>query len=172
MKAYRLAAAILIAAIIVVIDAGEAPAQNPCTRVGQEICQKGQVYRCLQAGSEITPIFQNRSCVVQLPSLNGTWRGMGHQSPAGSSGSDWSIAMTIRDGGGSIEYPSLSCGGTLTQISRDATSAQYREAITHGRNACIDGGTITVRYVNGQLAWTWFGSGGGKQYNAVAVLAR
>jgi hypothetical protein len=107
-----------------------------------------------------------------VPSLAGTWRGTGHQSPAGTSGADWSIEMTIGDGGGSIQYPSLSCGGSLTQISRDATSAQYREGITFGRNACIDGGTITVRLFNGNLSWTWIGQSGGKQYNAIAVLTR
>ena len=80
--------------------------------------------------------------------------------------------MTIGDGGGSIQYPSLSCGGSLTQISRDATSAQYLETITFGQKVCINGGTLTVRYVNGNLAWTWFGQSGGKQYNAIAVLAR
>lgn len=143
-----------------------------CTREGEELCQQGQTYRCEKTGSELTPIFQNRKCVVNAPALNGLWRGTGHQSPAGTAGADWSIAMTIGDGGGSIQYPSLNCGGSLTQISRDATSAQYLETITFGQKACINGGTITVRYVNGNLAWTWFGQSGGKQYNAIAVLTR
>lgn len=151
--------------------AERAEAQN-CTRVGQEVCQNGQTYRCERVGSELGLIFQNRPCMVNAPGFNGVWRGTGHQSPAGASGSDWSIEMTISDGGASIAYPSLSCGGSLTQISRDATSAEYRETITYGQKACIDGGTITVRYVNGQLAWTWFGSQRGKQYNAIAVLTR
>jgi len=151
---------------------GGASAQMSCSRVGQEMCQNGQTYRCEQAGSEIGPIFQNRPCTVNVPSLAGTWRGTGHQSPAGKAGADWSIEMTIGDGGGSIKYPSLSCGGSLTQISRDATSAQYRESITVGRNACIDGGTVTVRLFNGNLSWTWIGQSGGKQYNAIAVLTR
>jgi hypothetical protein len=143
-----------------------------CTRLGQELCQQGQVYRCEKTGSELTPIFQNRTCTVSAPSLVGVWRGMGHQSPAGTSGADWSIVMTIAANGASIQYPSLSCGGTLTQLSRDATSAQFRESITYGREKCIDGGSITVRLVNGKLAWTWFGQAKGKQYNAIAVLTR
>jgi hypothetical protein len=85
-----------------------------CARVGEEVCQKGQVYRCEKAGSELALIFQNRSCVVNAPSLTGVWRGTGHQSPAGTSGADWTIMMTIADGGGSIQYPSLNCGGSLT----------------------------------------------------------
>src|SRR5208282_3960794 len=46
--------------------------------------------------------------------LSGVWRGQGHQSPAGSEGADWSIVMTIRDGDGSIEYPSLRRAATIT----------------------------------------------------------
>ena len=156
--------------------AGEASAQAPvqmvCTKVGQEFCANGKVYRCMQTGSEIGAIFTNEPCVVRQPGLNGTWRGMGHQTPAGSSGADWSIAMTIGANGGSIDYPSLGCGGSLSQLSRTDTSAQFRESISYGREKCIDGGTITVRYENGQLAWTWIGSQGGKNYNAIAVLNR
>ena len=151
---------------------GVASASAQCARVVQELCQNGQVYRCERTGSELTPIFQNRLCAVSVPSLNGIWRGTGHQSPAGKTGSDWSIAMTITDGGGSIDYPSLSCGGTLTQLSRNPTSAQFRETITYGERDCIDGGTITVRLFNGRLSWTWFGVSRGKQYNAIAVLTR
>jgi hypothetical protein len=105
-------------------------------------------------------------------SLNGTWRGMGHQSSASGAGSDWSIAMTIKPDGSSIDYPSLSCGGTLTQVSRTDTSAEFREHITYGQKSCIDGGTVTIRLQNGQLAWTWFGTQSGKLINASAVLGR
>jgi hypothetical protein len=117
-------------------------------------------------------IFQNRKCVVSVPALTGVWRGNGHQTPTGSSGADWTILMTIGDSGGSIQYPSLNCGGSLAQISRDATSAQFLETITYGQKVCVNGGTITVRYANGNLAWTWFGQQGGTQYNAIAVLTR
>ena len=90
---------------------GEACAQ--CAREGEELCQNGQTYRCEKTGSELTPIFQNVPCVVNVTGLNGIWIGSGHQSPAGAAGADWSIAMTIRDGGASIDYPSLGCGGSL-----------------------------------------------------------
>jgi hypothetical protein len=105
-------------------------------------------------------------------SLNGTWRGTGHQSPAGGAGADWSIAMTINANASSIDYPSLKCGGTLAQLSRTDSSAEFREHITYGQERCVDGGTITVKYLNGQLGWSWFGSQGGKQYTAIAVLSR
>ena len=145
-------------------------ASAQCSRIGQELCQNGQVYKCEKCGSEICPIFQNRSCVVNVPSLNGTWRGTGHQTPAAASGSDYPVVMTISAGGGSIDYPSLNCGGSLTRLSGGGTSAQFRENITYGR--CIDGGTISVNLVNGRLAWTWTGASQGKQYTVIAVLER
>ena len=157
---------------VVFVFGGIADVHAQCTRLGQELCQNGQTYRCEKAGSELAPIFQNRPCTVNVPSLTGVWRGNGHQSPAGSQGADWSIVMTVAASGGSIQYPSLACGGSLTQLSRDATSAQFRESITYGQKACIDGGTITARLVNGQLSWTWFGQSNGQQYNAIAVLTR
>jgi len=78
--------------------------------------------------------------------------------------------MTIGEDGGSIQYPSLSCGGSLTRLSSDSTSAQYRETITYGQ--CINGGTITARLFQGRLSWSWTGQAGGTQYNVIAVLAR
>jgi hypothetical protein len=160
----------IIVPLFIFVAAGDAFGQ--CAREGEEVCQSGQTYRCEKAGSELALIFQNRPCVVNVPSLAGTWVGDGHQSPAGVAGADWSIAMTINDGGASIDYPSLGCGGSLTEISRDDTSAQYRESITYGQDKCVDGGAITVRYVNGNLAWSWFGQASGQQYNAIAVLTR
>jgi hypothetical protein len=150
--------------------AGELSAQ--CGHEGEELCQSGQIYRCEKTGSELTPIYQNRSCVANALSLVGTWTGKGHQSPAGESGSDWSISMTIGEGSASIDYPSLGCGGTLTEISNDGTTAEYRESITYGRDLCSDGGTITVRFFRDGLSWTWVGQSQGQQYNAIAVLDR
>jgi hypothetical protein len=151
--------------------AGEASAQ--CAREGEEVCQKGQVYRCEKLSDQLGLIFQNRTCVVNAPSLTGIWRGAGHQSPSPVGGAtDWSIVMTISASGGSIQYPSLGCGGSLTQISRDAASAQYRETITFGNDVCINGGVVGVRYFRGRLSWTWLGQSDGHQVNATAVLTR
>ncbi|WP_245270181.1 hypothetical protein [Mesorhizobium ciceri] len=114
------------AAMMMFAAAGEASAQ--CAREGEELCQGGQTYRCEKTGSELTPIFQNLPCAVNVPSLSGTWLGNGHQSPAGDTGADWAIAMTINDGSASIDYPSLGCGGSLSQMSRDDISAQSTRA--------------------------------------------
>ena len=99
--------------------------------------------------------------------LVGIWEGRGTQYPPGRDPS-WSIVMTINASDGAIQYPSLSCGGTLTQLSRDGNSAQFRETITYGKDRCIDGGTITVRLASGRLSWVWHGVAGGTQYDASA----
>ncbi|HEY6630095.1 MAG TPA: hypothetical protein VIZ90_01455 [Rhizobiaceae bacterium] len=140
-----------------------------CGHHGEELCRGGQTYRCERTGIELTPIFQNRTCVM---SLAGTWTGQGHQSPAGLTGAEWPISMTIGEGTASIDYPSLGCGGSLTEISNDGTSAKYRERITYGQDVCIDGGAITVTFFQDSLSWTWVGQSQGQQYNAVAVLRR
>jgi hypothetical protein len=160
----------IIFATVIFATTGNASAQ--CAREGEELCQNGQTYRCEKTGSELTPIFQNVPCVVNATGLNGIWTGSGHQSPAGAAGADWAIAMTIGDGAASIDYPSLGCGGSLTQISWDESSAEYRENIAYGQDKCIDGGGITVRFFKGNLSWTWVGQADGQPYNAVAVLSR
>ncbi len=160
----------IIFTTVIFATTGNASAQ--CAREGEELCQNGQTYRCEKTGSELTPIFQNVPCVVNATGLNGIWTGSGHQSPAGAACADWAIAMTIGDGAASIDYPSLGCGGSLTQISRDESSAEYRENITYGQDKCIDGGGITVRFFKGNLSWTWVGQADGQPYNAVAVLSR
>ncbi|WP_027051075.1 hypothetical protein [Mesorhizobium erdmanii] len=162
----------VIVAMMIFATAGEAG--TLCTKEGDELCQNGQTYRCEKTGSELTPIFQNVPCAVNVPapSLAGTWVGRGHQSPAGDAGADWSITMTIRDDGASIDYPSLGCGGSLSQTSRDETLAEFHETITYGQDKCIDGGDITVRFFKGNLSWTWVGQADGQPYNAIAVLTR
>jgi|SRR5262245_36510213 len=100
-------------------------------------------------------------------SINGKWSGAGHQTPVGASGlANYLIVMTINGSSGSIDYPALHCGGTVTRIGGSESSAIFREHITHGQ--CTDGGTITVNLRNGELAWTWVGSSG----NVLAVMTR
>jgi hypothetical protein len=102
-------------------------------------------------------------------SLIGTWQGVGHQTPAGAH-PEWTIVMTIGAVGGTIDYPSLRCGGKLTQLSRDAVSAQFHETITYGQSACIDGGTVAVKLTKGRLSWVWTGAADGTQYRASADI--
>ncbi len=87
--------------------------------------------------------------------LNGTWTGSGHQTGGGLEPSSYQVVMRIAAGGGSIDYPSLSCGGSLTALSAEGDAAQFKEHITYGN--CADGGTIDVKLNGGKLDWKWSG---------------
>ena len=68
----------VIATMMIFVAAGEASAQ--CVREGDELCQHGQTYRCEKTGSELTPIFQNQPCVVNVPAPTFD-RHLGRQRP-------------------------------------------------------------------------------------------
>jgi alpha-tubulin suppressor-like RCC1 family protein len=79
--------------------------------------------------------------------LNGTWLGQAAQSGY----PDFSVKLTATNGDYKIEYPSLSCGGTLTLLSTSTNSANqsvaaFREKITfdNGQANCVDGGKVEL----------------------------
>jgi len=126
-----------------------------------------RIAAALRLAAAVAVLVSAAAPALAADPLVGVWQGVGRQTPVGSH-PDWTIVMTINANGGSIEYPSLSCGGTLTQLSRDGASAQFHETITHGQSECIDGGTVIVKLVNGKLLWSWTGAFYGTQYNASA----
>lgn len=79
--------------------------------------------------------------------MTGTWIGIGYQYDIDAA---WDIVMTIacsRELGvvGTIEYPSLACGGELVRIPDEGATTTVREQITHDTNRiCADGGTIRL----------------------------
>ena len=156
---------ILVLALLGVLYPSSSRAQ--CGRIGEQLCQGRFLYTCQACGSEKCLIFTGEPCRVPVDSLLGTWSGSAHQSGGGLPSSDYQVVMYITHGGGSIDYPSLSCGGSLTERSESGTSAEFREHITYGK--CLDGGTISVNLVNGKLAWTWTGS---ENITVIAVLKR
>jgi hypothetical protein len=154
----------LVLAVLFVLPAPAAFAQ--CSRIGEQVCQGGHLYTCQACGSEKCLIYSGEPCQVPVDSLAGTWSGSGHQSGGETVSMDYPIVMYISQGGGTIEYPTLNCGGSLTELSNSGMSAQFQEHITYGD--CVDGGAIAVNLVNGRLAWTWTGSG----IDVIAVLER
>jgi hypothetical protein len=142
-----------------------------CGFVGQTICVNGEIYKCEQTADQITAISKNRPCPTNNPSIVGVWRGQGYQVVTDATASHWPIEMTIRDGAGTIEYPSLGCGGDLARVSQVGTSTQYRETITHGSN-CLSGAAIIVDYLDGKLTWTWIWISDEKRYVSIATLTR
>ena len=158
-----------IALSILMMAAASAHAHE-CNRVDAETCMNGAIYRCTQTGGVKGWILRApyEKCQVRAESINGRWTGSGHQSPVGASGlANYAIVMTIEGSSGSIDYPDLHCGGTVTRTGGGESSGTFLEHITYGR--CTDGGTITVNLRNGQLAWSWGGSSG---HSVIGVLGR
>lgn len=156
---------LLMFALLAVVPGSAAFAQ--CNRIGEQVCQGGFLYACEACGSEKCLIFTGEQCRVPVSSLAGSWSGSGHQTGGGLPSSDYPVVMTIAQAGGSIDYPSLGCGGSLVELANSGTSAKFREQITYGK--CLDGGMISVNMVGNRLAWTWTGTG---DLTVIAVLER
>lgn len=86
----------------------------------------------------------------------GKWSGTVEQ-PEGETPA-YKMVMTLDpSGGGSIDYPDLKCGGTLTYLKTEGVYSFYRERITRGKEKCIDGGTVRLKPNGGKLEWYWYG---------------
>jgi hypothetical protein len=90
-----------------------------------------------------------------IDALYGTWTGSGHQTGGGGEPSSYQVVMRISANGGSVDYPSLGCGGSLTALSSAGDEAKFKERIVYGE--CLDGGTIDVKLNGGKLDWKWSG---------------
>jgi hypothetical protein len=91
----------------------------------------------------------------------GIWKGRGVQF---NNGSRWSILITLARGEGdsvvgTMEYPSLACGGQLTLRRVNTQSIELAENLTYGR--CVNRGTVTLQKVSSdQLQYKWYFSDG------------
>lgn len=91
----------------------------------------------------------------------GRWNGAGTQT----SGMSWPIEMTVsppdgRGTCGTIEYPSLGCGGILVgcAVLPDGR-VRIEEVYTHNPGTCAPAGEITAICTGGRMSWSWTGSG-------------
>jgi hypothetical protein len=91
--------------------------------------------------------------------LSGSWCGIAEQTNPDGDKSYWSAAMVLRGVEGTMEYPSLDCGGTLTYERSEGGVHFYREQIVYGRDRCLDGGLVAVEPVGTSVRWEWTGSG-------------
>jgi hypothetical protein len=87
----------------------------------------------------------------------GVWEGTGSQSS-----SSWTISITLTPGTvnsvvGTIAYPSLSCGGTLTLHRIKTQSIELDERFTYGSNRCVPGRVILQSSSDekNQLEYSW-----------------
>ncbi len=102
-----------------------------------------------------------------LADCAGVWVGVGVQE-----GGPWTIELTLApaDGPGvcgTIEYPSLGCGGQVVDCVAEADgSITMREVYSHGLESCAPPGALRVSCggrdtaSEGHMSWVWSGEGG------------
>ncbi len=89
----------------------------------------------------------------------------------------YEVVMTLDSpDGGTIEYPSLSCGGSLSGGGGGGVY-QYSETITYGwvdseNKGCITGGSIRVVLQGEGVLWEWKGRHESQDYTASGKLYR
>ncbi len=86
--------------------------------------------------------------------LGGSWEGNVTQSDTSLT---FAMEMILYGNVGSINYPSLGCGGNLEFVKTDGTSYWYKEHLTFGKDKCIDGGSIQMRRnaLGDDTYWDW-----------------
>ena len=84
----------------------------------------------------------------------GIWEGVGQQENPMVS---WTIRINITENEQTIEYPSLSCGGTLALLEETDAQLVFRETITFGIGGCVDQGFVelTDQSAN-ELVYRWY----------------
>lgn len=99
----------------------------------------------------------------------GVWTGTVDQPGSGTYG----MVMELDGrGGGSTNYPSLSCSGSLSGgESKYFETIVTNRAVEGGDDGCIDG-NISIFVSGDTLHWRWSGSWLGESYTASATLKR
>src|SRR5690349_20288976 len=89
----------------------------------------------------------------------GHWTGTGAQS---DSSLTWSIDMVVHqasgDRCGTIEYPSLRCGGYFEACEARGTNGMHLvEHYTHNPGTCAPAGTLDIVCTGDSMQWRWSG---------------
>ncbi|MCC6525749.1 MAG: hypothetical protein IT373_24090 [Polyangiaceae bacterium] len=87
----------------------------------------------------------------------GRWLGIGNNG-----NSDWTIDMVVAAPGGArcgtIEYPSLRCGGYLERCEASGPDALgLVELYTHNPGTCAPAGRLEVSCTGDEMKWRWIG---------------
>jgi hypothetical protein len=87
----------------------------------------------------------------------GRWQGWGRNG----STPPWSIDMVVTSERGArcgtIEYPSLGCGGYLTNCQRRGDVVTWTEVYTHNPGTCAPAGRVDGRCEGDAMQWEWTG---------------
>ncbi|MFO0687002.1 MAG: hypothetical protein U0234_33365 [Sandaracinus sp.] len=90
----------------------------------------------------------------------GHWQGTGVQPGYPPWPIDLVVTESAANACGTIEYPSLGCGGTLTSCNLVNGATTVSEIYTHTTGNCSPPGTITATCSGATMTWTWTGVGG------------
>lgn len=126
------------------------------TRATRRISIKLTKFLCL-TGAFFTVLLC--APLVHAQDLVGVWSGTVYQTGPGSESSAYPANMVLNGVSGSMDYPTLDCGGQLTFLNKRDTIYYYSESITYGRDKCINGGMIAVEPNGNSLQWAWNVSG-------------
>jgi len=112
---------------------------------------------------EILALFAFISAIATGPTdaagLGGTLQGSVTQDAPRST---YEVEMELHGNRGSVNYPSLGCGGRLKFVRSDGKAYWYRETITAGKEKCINGGSTRMsRHPTEKNAWNWRWQGSG-----------
>jgi hypothetical protein len=87
----------------------------------------------------------------------GKWTGWG----VNGGGPPWSIEMDVTSTAGAscgtIEYPSLGCGGTLDACGKNGERVTFKERYTHNPGTCAPAGIIEAVCGAEKMRWRWTG---------------
>lgn len=108
----------------------------------------------LRARAEVTPGGTAHPCV-------GRWAGVGKNTWSSEA---WTIDMAIESPAGercgTIEYPSLRCGGRLERCEdKGSGRLLIREYYTHNPGTCAPAGMLDIVCGADTMQWIWSGSG-------------
>jgi len=96
--------------------------------------------------------------VIDHPCL-GRWQGWGRDP---WSVEPWSIDLVVTrvegEACGTIEYPSLRCGGTLETCDAQGKVLNFQEYYTHNPGTCAPAGRIEAWCEGDRMTWRWFGT--------------
>ncbi len=91
--------------------------------------------------------------------LSGQWSGTVHQTGPRNASESYPATMKLNGASGTMDYPSLGCGGSLTFMNKNGNIYYYRENITYGANRCTNGGMVAVQPGGNGVTWAWNLSG-------------
>ncbi|MGZ8171941.1 MULTISPECIES: CHAP domain-containing protein [Methylobacter] len=108
--------------------------------------------------------------VNSTPALFGNWHGSVYDPGFGS----YTAQMSLHGMNGTVEYPSVGCGGTVTLLNNSGNEYRYAQHITYGNIAsggiCIPDAFVTATVVDDSMDFEGSGQFQGRTYTAKGVL--